>query len=73
MALLVIDPVCGMEIDPTSAAAKSDYKGISFYFCAVECQEKFDADPDRYLTGATEPMPASEGPPQKRWWQFWKS
>jgi len=74
MALLVKDPVCGMDVDPTSAAAKSDYQGVTYYFCAVECKQQFDAEPEKYLPGAgpAEPLPPSEGPPKKRWWEFWK-
>jgi P-type Cu+ transporter len=42
------DPVCGMEINVSSAAATRDYEGESFYFCSSSCAQKFDADPARY-------------------------
>jgi len=45
------DPVCGMECDEKTAAATSEYKGETFYFCAVGCKKAFDADPEKYLSG----------------------
>ena len=30
-----IDPVCGMEVDPKTAAGKSNYLGKAYYFCSV--------------------------------------
>jgi Cu+-exporting ATPase len=44
------DPVCNMEVDPKKAAAQSNYKGQMIYFCAVGCKQKFDADPEKYLS-----------------------
>jgi YHS domain-containing protein len=43
------DPVCGMDVDPASAAGKSDYNGKTYYFCAASCKEKFDANPSQYV------------------------
>jgi YHS domain-containing protein len=34
MAIPVVDPVCRMEIDPSDAAAKREYQGKVYYFCA---------------------------------------
>jgi Cu+-exporting ATPase len=44
-----IDPVCGMKVDPARAAARAEHKGTTYYFCAVGCQQRFIAEPDRYL------------------------
>jgi Cu+-exporting ATPase len=44
-----LDPVCKMEVNPTSAAAQSEYEGQTFYFCSTDCKRQFDADPQRYL------------------------
>ena len=44
------DPVCDMEVDERSAAAKSQYKGDTYYFCSDECKRRFDADPERYVS-----------------------
>ncbi len=45
----VKDLVCGMEIDPKTAAAKLDYKGKPYYFCALSCRDKFKADPEKFI------------------------
>jgi len=42
------DPVCRMEVDPQRAAGQSSYGGQTFYFCAVGCKAKFDANPEKY-------------------------
>ena len=31
----VIDPVCGMTVDPKTAEHKAEYKGVTYYFCAA--------------------------------------
>ena len=43
------DPVCGMYIRPSQAAATSELTGRTIYFCAPVCKEEFDADPGRFL------------------------
>ena len=43
------DPVCGMDVEEASAAATSEYKGKTYYFCAQGCKEKFDQSPEKYL------------------------
>ena len=45
------DPVCGMTVDPTKAAATREHDGTTFYFCSAGCAETFDADPHRYGHG----------------------
>jgi P-type Cu+ transporter len=45
---LVTDPVCGMKIDPTKAAATREHDGATFSFCSTGCAATFDADPHRY-------------------------
>lgn len=50
---MAIDPICGMTVEPETAAGRYDYKGTTYYFCAVSCLEKFKADPERALRPAT--------------------
>ncbi len=45
----VIDPVCGMQVDPASAAGRSDHEGTTYHFCSAHCKQKFDRDPAMYL------------------------
>jgi Cu+-exporting ATPase len=61
-AASVIDPVCGMSVDPASAPAKVEHAGTTYYFCNPSCARKFQADPARYLHGAPAPEPM-EAPP----------
>jgi len=56
-----IDPVCGMAVDPATAAVKFDYEGETYYFCHPICLRKFSADPQSYLNRA--PQPAAMGRP----------
>ena len=44
-----LDPVCGMEVDPATAAADREHEGRRYYFCSAGCAEKFQADPSEYL------------------------
>ncbi|MBB2955251.1 Cu+-exporting ATPase [Bifidobacterium commune] len=44
----VKDPVCGMMIDPKTAAASQDYNGKTYYFCSDNCAKSFAADPAKY-------------------------
>ncbi len=44
-----IDPVCGMTVDPATAAGAYEYQGKTYYFCNPHCQHKFSAAPETYL------------------------
>lgn len=46
--MLVKDLVCGMEIDPATAAGSSEYEGQTHYFCNLNCKRSFDAEPGKY-------------------------
>lgn len=48
---MAIDPVCKMEVNESTAAATSEYKGQTYYFCAAGCQKAFDENPEKYLGG----------------------
>ncbi|MEO5886367.1 MAG: YHS domain-containing protein [Anaerolineales bacterium] len=49
MATTVKDLVCGMDIDPATAAGKSEYKSETYYFCSPGCKKSFDQAPEKYL------------------------
>ena len=49
MANTVKDLVCGMDIDPKTAAGKSEYKGQTYYFCSPGCKKSFDKEPEKYV------------------------
>ena len=44
----VKDPVCGMDIEASTAAGLTEYKGQTYYFCGSKCKEKFDLNPEQY-------------------------
>jgi Cu+-exporting ATPase len=46
----VRDPVCGMDIDPATAAATEEYEGQTYHFCSHSCHEKFVATPDQFAS-----------------------
>jgi len=41
---LVIDPICGMKVDPQKAIS-AEKEGRKFYFCCSHCRDKFLASP----------------------------
>ena len=45
----VVDPVCGMAIDPMAAVASRSINGQTVYLCSDQCMEQFDREPQRYL------------------------
>jgi YHS domain-containing protein len=49
MANTVKDVVCGMDVDPKTAAAKSEYQGQTYYFCSPGCKRAFDKEPQKYV------------------------
>ena len=55
-----IDPVCGMTVDPASAAGLFHHAGQDYFFCSQHCLEKFRANPGAYLGNAKlTPTPAA--------------
>ena len=47
----VIDPVCGMKVDPTTAKYRHRHGGDEYLFCSDHCRTKFAKDPRHYLDG----------------------
>ena len=38
---MAVDPICGMEVDPTTARWTAERDGDTFYFCAPGCRKAF--------------------------------
>jgi len=58
----VVDPVCGMRVDPATSKRFLEYKGTTYYFCGPRCLERFTADPESFLAKKkTEATPAKPG------------
>src|SRR5688500_20191984 len=51
--LKFIDPICGMIVEPRSAAGSFEYHGTTYYFCSKGCLQKFQQDPERFLRKPT--------------------
>jgi YHS domain-containing protein len=50
-----IDPVCHMTVEESPTAITTEYKGVTYYFCAPGCKRSFEKDPEKYLApGGTE-------------------
>ncbi len=49
VSAMAIDPVCGMQVDPEKAPARTQHQGKTYYFCMTGCKAKFDANPALYL------------------------
>jgi Cu+-exporting ATPase len=49
------DPVCGMTVDPATAAGSTTHNGTTYHFCSTHCLAKFEADPDKYAAPAAKP------------------
>lgn len=50
-----IDPVCGMTVNPESAAGSVEHQGTTYYFCSTHCVHKFQKAPGEFLD-AGEPL-----------------
>ena len=54
----MIDPVCGMTVDPAKARGGSaEHAGTTYYFCSEGCRKKFVADPGGILKAGPKGMP----------------
>lgn len=51
----VIDPVCGMSVDPATTPHVATHDGAHHYFCSAGCLAKFKTDPARYMSDAPRP------------------
>ncbi len=57
----VLDPVCGMTVDPATAKNRLIYQGHEYFFCGARCRERFNADPESFLKPKEPAPPAPAG------------
>ncbi len=57
------DLVCGMNVDPSAAAATVNHIGKTYYFCSRGCAEKFQAAPAKYLSTTSSTAHAATSSP----------
>ncbi len=48
----VVDPVCGMTVDPTTAHDVAEHDGTTYAFCCSGCRRRFQGAPEQFLTTA---------------------
>ena len=56
----VIDPVCGMTVNPHTAKHRAEHRGHTYYFCSAGCRTKFVSSPQKYL-GDRQPETVPDG------------
>jgi Cu+-exporting ATPase len=44
------DHVCHMDVDERTAPAKVEYEGDTYYFCSEKCKERFESDPEAFVS-----------------------
>ena len=55
------DPVCGMDVNPSTAKHKTLHNGKEYFFCCAGCLAKFQANPEKTLSSPPKPMSMSSG------------
>jgi P-type Cu+ transporter len=45
----VLDPVCGMHVEPEKARGSAEFGGKRYFFCSPGCVKRFESDPEKYL------------------------
>ena len=63
---LVVDPVCGMTVDPQKTVHHASHAGHDYHFCSARCREKFVTDPKHYLDKSAADR-AADAPPGTMW------
>lgn len=46
----VTDPVCKMDLDKNKFQFSWEHEGQKYYFCSLDCKNKFVDNPKLYLT-----------------------
>src|SRR5256885_2691280 len=56
---VALDPVCGMTVEPATAAGSAEHAGQKYFFCSQHCLHAFERNPEKFLAGkkAEEPRP----------------
>ncbi len=45
-----VDPVCGKEVTPETAADSVQYGATTYYFDSAGCRTVFESNPEKYVT-----------------------
>ncbi len=44
-----VDPVCGMQVEEDDCAAKTEYRGKTYFFCTSDCKKRFEEHPEKFV------------------------
>jgi Cu+-exporting ATPase len=55
-----VDPVCGMEIEEEDSVGTAEHDGVTYYFCAQSCLDRFRENPAGFV--GPDPRPAAPVP-----------
>ncbi len=50
---MATDPVCGMQVDESTATETAIHDGQTYYFRCKGCRMDFEDDPERHVGGST--------------------
>jgi xanthine dehydrogenase accessory factor len=48
-----VDPVCGMTVAVRAGSERAVVDGVTYHFCCAGCRARFEADPARFIEGAS--------------------
>jgi xanthine dehydrogenase accessory factor len=57
--MVLVDPVCGMTVEPAHARHLAEHDGIVYAFCSIGCRTRFIKEPATFLA-ATEYSPMQD-------------
>ena len=43
-----LDPVCGKRVARSRNRLVAEYAGVQYYFCSLDCLNRFDSQPDLF-------------------------
>ncbi len=58
---MVVDPVCGMQVDERSARFQIEHQGTRYYFCSASCKQAFARNPGKYVKTGQAGHPDTRG------------
>ncbi|HSF15027.1 MAG TPA: heavy metal translocating P-type ATPase [Vicinamibacteria bacterium] len=62
-----VDPVCGMNVEPSQAAGSAVHRDTTFHFCSQHCLEHFRMDPSAYTQSDASPDVQTSAAPGMEW------
>jgi Cu+-exporting ATPase len=61
-AVTEVDPVCGMNVNPSAAVGHVKHQDKTYYFCSKRCVAKFERDPAKFVATTASPRVSISAP-----------